>query len=108
MCLLKLCSPALDSTADAMLRRIAQLERAVKAGIPSAAAPPASAAAEPPRADAAREVPADQSAPSPVPRPTTPTRRPRLGRTSRPRLLLRQSRRKRPSLWRRCKPRRKE
>ena len=69
MCLLKLCSPALDSTADAMLRRIAQLERAVKAGIPSAAAPPASAAAEPPRADAAREVPAKQSAPLSRPAP---------------------------------------
>lgn len=41
LCLIKLCSPELDDTMDSVLSRLAQLERVVRHGVPSAAPNPA-------------------------------------------------------------------
>lgn len=52
MCLLKLCSPALDNTAEAMLHRISRLERTLKSGAFLPSSPPSPSAREKERVSA--------------------------------------------------------
>lgn len=80
MAVLRLCSPALDSSNDALLRRVAALEAALKAGVPAASQPPVQEVSSlketqpvPPPAEAAPVPPPaaepTPSAPAPMPAP---------------------------------------
>lgn len=69
--MIKICSPQLDPDMDALLARIAKLERAVKYGVPAAQEAPEKAStaqkADKPAAD--KPVLQKQVAPSPIPEP---------------------------------------
>lgn len=75
MALLRLCSPELDTGADALLRRIKALEDAVRGGLPIASEPathPAAQPVSPPKAAPLPAAPPVSPIPSTLPVPTAP------------------------------------
>ncbi len=79
MTLLRLCEPSLDSTGESLLRRIKQLEDAVRGGLvaaPASTAQPAevgpTAEPTPPEREEAAPAPTDATAPAAVTEPTPP------------------------------------
>ncbi len=76
MTLLKLCDPQLDTGAEALLRRIGELEQAIKSGVTVSSVPPPAAAASAP-APEPEELPAPETAETPAPQaPELPTEAP--------------------------------
>ena len=89
--LVRMCDPALDTSAEGLLARVERLEDAVAAGVPaskptSQPLPPADPVPQPPvpeappAAAAATPTPAKKAAPSPAPAPSTPAVSPTTGR----------------------------
>lgn len=89
--LVRMCDPALDTSAEGLLARVERLEDAVAAGVPaskptSQPLPPADPVPQPPvpeappAAAAATPTPAQKAAPPPAPAPSTPTVSPTTGR----------------------------
>ena len=89
--LVRMCDPALDTSAEGLLARVERLEDAVAAGVPaskptSQPLPPADPVPQPPvpeappAAAAATPTPAKKAAPPPAPAPSTPTVSPTTGR----------------------------
>lgn len=89
--LVRMCDPALDTSAEGLLARVERLEDAVAAGVPaskpsSQPLPPAHPVPQPPvpeappAAAAATPPPAKKAAPPPAPAPSTPTVSPTTGR----------------------------
>ncbi len=71
--MIKICSPQLDPDMDALLARIARLERTVKYGVPAAAQEAPEKAADLPKADKpAADNPAKQKPAAPSPAPQLP------------------------------------
>ena len=89
--LVRMCDPALDTSAEGLLARVERLEDAVAAGVPaskptSQPLPPADPVPQPPvpeappAAAAATPTPAKKAAPPPAPAPSTPAVFPTTGR----------------------------
>ena len=89
--LVRMCDPALDTSAEGLLARVERLEDAVAAGVPaskptSQPLPPADPVPQPPvpeappAAAAATPTPAKKAAPPPAPAPSTPAVSPTTGR----------------------------
>jgi len=67
MAVLRLCNPELDTGSDALLRRVAALENALKAGVPTKAAPQPAPQPQPTPQPKPAETPTPVEAPAPAP-----------------------------------------